>query len=155
MNINERLQEIDKGSYLTKEEYKWMHDTIKQLQEENERLTRENYCAKLGIAELEKEKRKITAAHEAFLKDLQKAYCLSEVEPSYHFYFDEIIHLAEQVKPKTLDELEQSFQKMQESGISPTEEEIEEIKLARFAEQIRQAKALKRLAESDYGRNDC
>ncbi|MFY0760231.1 hypothetical protein AB1K32_15275 [Metabacillus dongyingensis] len=45
MNINEKLQEIDEKPKdwdseggITRREYGWMRDTIKQLQEENEKL---------------------------------------------------------------------------------------------------------------------
>lgn len=174
MNINERLQEIEKrknenphamyGQIIyagsgrlqfeqtdsATDDVKWMHDTIKRLQEENESL--QNTCdlkqkrienkydliaikneriselekeneekskntvmlveqcllKESRIEQLEKERREITAAHESFLDDLTFSCALNiktadgrmwfDFKEMYEEQFNDIIHLAEQVR---------------------------------------------------------
>lgn len=127
-NINERLRKVDKNTAsfgasvaMHKEDYKWMHDTIKQLQEDvrikqelldEYRRSNKEYIAALDthlerIAELEKERREITAAHDAFLRDCKiedsrpASFVTSVgrkmIEDIYNKHF-QFIHLAEQVR---------------------------------------------------------
>jgi hypothetical protein len=125
MNINERLQAIDiflnviAGEELpgmVHDDMQWMHDTIKQLQEENESLNTLADKLEIGIkrqsvkhgkaqqriAELEKERREITMAHDAFLRDLEMNHAETYIKAYYHQLFDEPIHLSEQVRKAKL-----------------------------------------------------
>jgi hypothetical protein len=138
MNINERLELIEtKNNHLIDSadvvgngavniqaiynDILFLLSTIKQLQEESQNRfesilhgDEENLILQQHIAELEKERREITMAHEAFLRDLENAIvimkvhnkvsCLTleEVEQSYNKHFHEPIHLAEQVRKAKL-----------------------------------------------------